>query len=586
MIIRARKDLRRQRSVAIKIGVGAAACAVLAQGAAFATDAGSPGAVTKPVHATKQDLAPGRMYSSPAFAIDPEDPLRVVAGFADLGTRRCGLLRSTDGATTWTLAEAAPGTSSYPFCSQSQGGVIQAPVAFGREGTLYMALGGWDDQDGARPGGAILLARSDNLGDSWETVEAYSARGKTGDAAENVRPVHTLAVDTESGSEDIVYITFNVSKPGFTAPNQEPSRPMVAVSRDGGRTFAAPTDLAGNFFEPQALRDQALSAVTTTTAAPNASTTTTTTPAAGSRAATPNQAANFAGSSGRNHIHVRVDGKGTAYVLWLSGTANVSPSPPSAQMLSKSTDGGQTWTTTMASPFNYDNASPRAAVTREGVIHMVYGRNPTPDVSGGGEIYHRSSSDGGATWTEPKVITDDPPAGMFGQYFPNISIAANGRVDVVWWDTRDDVGIRSNDVYYSYSTDDGKTWSKNRRITDRSVDRRYGVWGINYDINSPPGVGSTEEYAIFGWDDTRNTDVTRPEYATGFGAGTQDIFTAAVQFEAVGGGTSATAKVLLAATAGLVVVGLVLLLVAMSARRKSGPPTPKKAAAGKAPAKV
>ena len=70
----------------------------------------------------------------------------------------------------------------------------------------------------------------------------------------------------------------------------------------------------------------------------------------------------------------------------------------------------------------------------------------------------------------------------------------------------DDPGIRSNDVYYAYSDDDGRTWSANRRITDRSVDRRLGVWGANYDINSPPSVASTNAYAIFGWDDTRNTE--------------------------------------------------------------------------------
>ena len=581
------RDFRKnRRRLLATVGSGVTACALLAQGAALATDAGTPGAPTTPVHATKADLAPGRMYSSPAFAVDPNNPMRIVAGVADLNSRRCHLLRSTDGASTWSLMESSPSPASFPFCAQSQGGVIQAPVAFGRNGDLYMALGGWDESDAARTGGAILVARSSNMGDSWETTEVYSTRGKTGEAAENVRPVHTLAVDTKTGRADHVYVTFGVAYPGFTAPNQRPNSPMVAVSRDGGRTFDAPLNLAGDAFQPQAIRDQAFSAVTTTTAAPNAATTTTTAPAAGSRAATPNQAANFGGNSGRNHIQARVDGKGTVYVAWLSGTASVSPSPPSAQMLSKSTDGGRTWETSVAIPFSYENAAPRMAVSPEGVIHLVYGRNPDSSMSGGGEIYHRASTDGGATWSEPQNLTDDPPAALYGQYFPNVSVAPNGRVDVVWWDTRDDVGIRSNDVYYTYSADDGRTWSRNVRITDRSVDRRYGVWGVNYDINSPPGVGSANEFAIFGWDDTRNTDVTNPDYSTGFGAGTQDLFTSVVQFAAVGGGASSTAKVLLAATAGLVLVGLVLLIVAMSSRRSGGGPAPKKATTGKEAAKV
>ena len=574
----------RKSTFCFKIGVAAAACAALAQGVALA-DIGTPSTPTKPVHATKADQAPGRMYSSPAFAVDPKDPKRVVAGFADLGTRRCGLLRSVDGAATWTLVEGSPAAPSYPFCSQSQGGVIQAPVAFGRNGTLYMALGGWDDQDGARTGGAILLGRSRNLGNSWETTIVYNARGKANEAAENVRPVHSLAVDTKSGNDDIVYVTFGLARPGFTAPNQVPNTPMVAVSRDGGRTFGEPVNLSDKVFEPQAIRDQALTARTTTTLAPNASTTTTTAPAAGSKAATPNQAANFAGSSGRSGIVARVDKNGKAYVTWQSGTANVTPAPPPAQFVSTSSDGGRTWTPQMAIPFAYENATPRVDVTPDGSIHLVYSRNPRPELNSYSEVFHRMSSDGGKTWTEPKILSDDDPNQLVAQVLPNISVAPNGRIDVVWWDTRNDPGIRANDVYYTYSADDGKTWSKNVRITDQVVDRRFGVWLLNYDINSPPAVGSAEEYAIFGWDDTRNTDKSNPEYANGLGAGTQDIFISAVQFEALGGGTSSTAKVILAGAVGLLAVGLILLVVAMS-KRKGSPVPPKKAAAKKAPAKV
>lgn len=88
-------------------------------------------------------------------------------------------------------------------------------------------------------------------------------------------------------------------------------------------------------------------------------------------------------------------------------------------------------------------------------------------------------------------------------------------------------------MYYAYSTDDGRTWSKNVRITDQSVDRRVGVWGQNYDIASQPGVGSTEAYAVFGWDDIRNTDRSIGDNNY-LGGGVQDIYIAAAQFEAIG----------------------------------------------------
>jgi hypothetical protein len=574
----------KKRSFAVRLALAAAACALLAQGAAFAQTA--PIALTKPVQASKADVDPGRLYSSPAFAVDPEDSMRVVAGYADLRTRRCGLLRSLDGGTSWTKLDASPALASYPFCSQGQGGVIQAPVAFGRNGTLYMALGGWDDQDGTRNAGAVLLARSANLGDSWETTVVDNARGKTGDGAENVRPVHALAVDRFSGSDDAVYVTFNVSRPNLTAPNAAPTFPMVGVSRDGGRTFAEPVNLADQIFENEALRDQAFTAVTTTVPAPGATTTTSTTPPAGSKAAQPNQAANFAGSSGRASITAGVDGKGTAYVLWLSGTANVTPAPPSARFLSTSTDGGRTWATTQTMPFSYDNASPRMAVSRTGVIHIVYGRNPKPDIAGYGEIFHQASADGGQTWSEPKALTDDDPARLVGQYFPNVSVAPNGRVDAVWWDTRDDPGIRANDVYYAYSNDNGKTWSKNQRITDLSVDRRVGIWGANYDIASPPAVTSTNAYAMFGWDDTRlTTEVYDAKVTSEFGGGLQDVYTSVAQFAVVGGSSSNTARIVLAAVVGLLVVGLALLAAALAARRRNPPPA-KNVADEQAAAKV
>ena len=97
-----------------------------------------------------------------------------------------------------------------------------------------------------------------------------------------------------------------------------------------------------------------------------------------------------------------------------------------------------------------------------------------------------------------------------------------------------DPGSRSNDVYYTYSTDNGRTWSKNTPLSDRSIIRTYGVWGVNYDMSSPPGIAATDGVAVFGWDDTRFTDPNQIG-ATSLGGGTSDMFGAAVQFKAVGG---------------------------------------------------
>ena len=564
--------MTRRPSWKVSTALGAGLMVLAVQGPAPAV---GPPTLTRPAHATVADLDPGRMYSSPALAVDPDDPMRIVAGFADLRTRRCGIVRSLDGGRTWVRPEGAPGPATYPFCSQSQGGVIQAPIAFGGDGMLYMGLGGWGEEDGARTGGAVMVARSADLGDSWETTVVRTARGKTGDDAENLRPVQSIAVDRKGGGDDVVYITYALTRPGLTGANAVPARPIVAVSHDGGRTFAE-HDLVGDVFQPQPVRDQAISVATTSTLAPGATTTTTRPPAAGSRAAQPNQADNFGAAGSRNGMVARLDGAGNAYVIWPTGSVHVEPSPPAGMALSKSTDGGRTWSSAVAIPPSYDNARggpanaySQLAVTPEGTLHIVYNVSPTPEIANTSDVFHRASYDGGKTWSDPKLLSDEDPNLYAGQFFPNLSVAGNGRVDVAWWDTRDTPGQRLNDLYYAYSIDDGRTWSKNVRITDQSVDRRVGVWGANYDIASQPGVASTEAYAVFGWDDTRNTDKSIGDN-TYLGGGLQDVYIAAAQFEEIGGGTSNAAKVALAGVVGLLVVGLILLLGAMATRGRTG----------------
>lgn len=536
------------------------------------------------MNATSHSVDPGRLYSAPSFAFDPDDSTNVIAGFSDLRTRRCGLLRSSDGGTTWTLAGGAPATPSYPFCSHSQGQVIQTKVAYGSGGVIYFAHTGWGTEDTTREAGGILLSRSEDLGETWETAVLYSARDKRGEDEERARPMQGLAVDT-TGSQDVVYVTWNRVYCGSSEPNEKPASPSIAVSRDGGRTFDEPIDLAAGVFEDQALRDQAMAEAGPLEPPEE-------TPPAGSLAATPNQPANFGGTNSRTGVEVHVNSRGDALAFWRAGSANFEPDISPAYFISKSTDQGRTWKPFMSRPFGETNPESRFAIGPNDVIHMAY-QQGDPDIRSLGDIYHLYSTDEGQTWSEPQVLSDDNPADVVGQYQPNISVAPNGRVDVAWWDTRDDPGIRANDVYYAYSNDDGVTWAPNMRITDQSVDRRFGVWGINYDISSPPGIGSSDELAIFGWDDTRFSRADGEVLADdpigelGFGDGLQDVFVSSVQFTEVGGGgASSTAKAVLASVIGLVAVGLVLLVAVAMTGGFGGSSSKKSPKKEKAPSKV
>jgi hypothetical protein len=575
------------RSRALRGAAAALLLLAVTQGAALGATDSAP-RVSEPVRATKEDDDPVRTYSGPSLAVDPTNPMRVVASYVDLRNRRCGLLRSFDGGGTWKRLDASPALDSYPFCLVTNNNIFHGPMAFGRNGRLYYALAGWDLQDGGLRVGntSVLLGRSDDLGDTWDTTVVRDARGREGNDMEQNRPITGIAVDTKTGKEDVVYVTFRRQFPNAVAPNAAPIRPMVAASVDGGRTFAEPVDLTKGVFDSDAVRDEAFK-TTTTLAGP---TTSTTLGPPGSLAAKPNQAGNFGGGT----PHITVDDNGTIYGVWGSITFNMASNPAAGMYISRSTDKGKTWSTTVLAPFDQKNTTfpnpPRIAwtpgKTAQGTLHVVREHAPRPELAAVRDLAYQRSTDGGKTWSEPKMLNDDDPAGLRFHGIPDIKVAPNGRVDVVWWDTRDEVGVRSNDVYYTASTDDGLNWSKNIRVTDRSVDRTLGVWGFNFDMSTPPGLASTNAFAITAWDDTRNSEpgASASTYSGGYGGGLQDVYAAVVQYRAVGGGTSRVAKAALAGAGGLLAVGVVLSVLAFATRRSGSPVT--SPSAGRAPAGV
>jgi hypothetical protein len=558
-----------------RLAVVAAGLMVLAQGAASAADSGT---LTTPVHVTKEDLNPVRTYSAPNLLAHPSNPNVVVGAFADLRTRRCGLVRTLDGGSTWKILESSPSPASYPSCNSNPRGSYQGLLDFGRDNALYYALDGWDTQDGGIGGNvSMVVSRSTDLGDSWQPVIARDARGKTAEQQESYRPITGFAVDAKSGSQDRIYIGSGRRQPGFTGANALPVQPVVAASLDGGKTFSEPVNLAESAFTDGALRQKAMQSGTTVPNAP-----TTTTPPPGSRAATPDQAANFGGFG----PSVTVSDQGIVYAMWPATYSNVNPRPSNAIFLSRSEDQGKTWTTYPVTSFEW-NIGSFSTVTwspgggPEGTLHAVADGYETVGLAGYQDVYYYRSTDGGKTWSPRKNVTDDDPKQLFAQLYPTIAVAPGGeRVEIAFWDTRNDPGYRANDVYMTSSSDNGETWSKNVRVTDRPIDRRIGVWSTNFDITSPPGLAPAKAYTMLSWDDTRNTDVSAPD-GRALGGGLQDIYISSVQYEELGGGTSKAAKIALAGVVGLLIVGLALLAVSMVSRRgRDGDPS----TAGRAPA--
>jgi hypothetical protein len=77
------------------------------------------------------------------------------------------------------------------------------------------------------------------------------------------------------------------------------------------------------------------------------------------------------------------------------------------------------------------------------------------------EVMFVRSTDGGLTFSAPIRINDDANHQNKWHWFGTFSVAPNGRLDAVWYDTRNAANNRDSQLFYSWSTDAGVTWSPN-----------------------------------------------------------------------------------------------------------------------------
>jgi hypothetical protein len=76
------------------------------------------------------------------------------------------------------------------------------------------------------------------------------------------------------------------------------------------------------------------------------------------------------------------------------------------------------------------------------------------------------STDGGLTFSTPRKINDDPVNPSKWHWFGTLSVAPNGRIDSVWYDTRNAANNTDSQLFYSWSTDGGVTWAPNVAVSN------------------------------------------------------------------------------------------------------------------------
>jgi hypothetical protein len=76
------------------------------------------------------------------------------------------------------------------------------------------------------------------------------------------------------------------------------------------------------------------------------------------------------------------------------------------------------------------------------------------------------STDHGQTFSAPVRINDDPNPQNDWHWFGTLAVAPNGRIDVVWYDTRNGGNHINSQLFYSWSTDTGLTWAPDIAVSN------------------------------------------------------------------------------------------------------------------------
>ncbi len=191
-----------------------------------------PAALPRPPAGTGDNVranqdASGRPQNETALAVDPLDPLHVVAGANDYrnGDAMCGWYTSFDGGVTW-----ADGTLPLILNYDAAG---DPDVDFDRQGNVFYACLIFQRDNDTPPSGVYVSTSTDG-GLTWGAPVAVAVA-----AATDFEDKEFLAVDRSGGTHDgNLYVSWT----RFLANGDSPI--FFARSTDGGTSFSTPLEIS------------------------------------------------------------------------------------------------------------------------------------------------------------------------------------------------------------------------------------------------------------------------------------------------------------------------------------------------------
>jgi hypothetical protein len=453
--------------------------------------------------------------NSPSLVRNPVDENNLVtANRIDAPNYSCALNVSFDGGGRWTPTAIPAPAGEEPKC--------YAPdVAFSDDGTLYLSFVTLKGR--ANSPNAVWISRSSDGGKTLSTP----VQTPLGPRAFQVR----LTADPRAAGR--IYLTWlKAAELGLYALSTTGNPIMAIRSDDGGGNWTAPTQVSA------ATRQRVV--------AP--------TPAAGAR------------SGELDVLYLDLGDDSLDYAGGHKGRGGAPYDGRWQLVLARSTDNGATWKESVVesalTPTErfvvFTPPFPSLAVDPgSGRTYAAFqdGRLGDPDV-----LLWTLGRDA-SSWSKPVRVNDTPRRDTTAQYLPKLSVAPDGRLDVMYYDRRADRTNVLNEVSLQSSFDDGKTFLPRVRLSDRAFSSRIG-FGLERglpDLGSRLGLLSTDARAYGVWTDTRGGSVRTAK---------QDIGRGVVAFNDPPRLSSAAKTLLVAGGIALILAGMAVAVTTAARRRR------------------